>query len=294
MMIREPIVAGTFYPDRADACTRTLDACFAAQVAATPMKGAIVAGVVPHAGWVCSGRVTSGVLSAIQRQRTPTTFVVFGAVHRVRGHEAAIFPSGRWDFPTGSITIDERLAERVMGHTNLIVNDPYAHEPEHSIEVQVPFIQRLFPEAKLLPIMVPPSSRAIEVGQAVARTVRAYHSDVMVLASSDLTHYGRAYGFTPKGAGADGFHWAKNINDRRLIDLVLSLDADAVVPEAATHRNACGSGAIAAAVAYAKAVGAQSAVLLDHTTSRETLGPQSGENAVGYAGIVMLADPATD
>ncbi len=289
MMIREPAVAGTFFPSAAEECRRALIASFEASVTPPVIDGRIVAGLVPHAGWVCSGKVTAAVVTAISRQRSPATFVVLGAVHRLKGPQAAVFAGGRWELPGGSIEIDERLAERVMGYTNLIVDDAYAHEAEHSIEVQVPFIQHVFPEAKLLPIMVPPTAHATEVGQAVARTLQAYDYDAVVLASSDLTHYGRRYAFAPHGEGVEGVEWAKNVNDRRLIDLLLKLDADAVVPEAAKHRNACGAGAIAAAMSAAQSLGADTGVLLDHTTSYETVGPDPGNNAVGYAGVVFTA-----
>lgn len=289
MMIRQPAVADTFYPGASVECRRSLDACFEARSQPPAIDGKIIGGLVPHAGWVCSGRVTAAVVSAISEQRSPGTFVIFGAVHRGHSAKAAIFPQGRWDAPAGPIAIDASLAERLMDHTNLIEDDPGAHQPEHSIEVQVPFIQRLFPDAKLLPIMVPPSLQASEIGRAVGRTLESCGSDTVVLASSDLTHYGRRYGFTPKGTGADGLDWAKDVNDRRFIDLVLDLDADAVVPEAARHRNACGSGAVAALIAAAKILGADGGVLLDHTTSAETVGPDPGNNAVGYAGILLTA-----
>ncbi len=288
-MIREPAVVGMFYPGAPDQCRRTMDVCFEARAKAPDITGTIVGGVVPHAGWVCSGRVTASVFAAIADQRAPATVVIFGAVHRMGGKHGAIFPSGRWDFPTGPVTVDDRLAQRVMGHTNLIVDDPYAHEPEHSIEVQVPFIQRLFPEARLLPIMVSPTARAPEIGQAVGRTLAAYRYDAVVIASSDLTHYGNRYAFTPNGVGTEGLDWAKNVNDRRIIDLMVALDADGVVPEATRHHNACGAGAIAAAVAAAKVLGADRGILLDHTTSNETVGPDPDNNAVGYAGMVFTA-----
>lgn len=287
MMIREPAVAGSFYPADASRCRKTLDACFDARISAPAVRGRIVAGVVPHAGWVCSGRVTAAVFSAVAEQRRPATVVIFGAVHRPKGPHAALFPSGRWDMPTGCMAIDERLAQRIVGHSNLIVEDPYAHELEHSIEVQAPFIQRLFPDAKLLPIMVPPSRQAIEVGETVARTLQAYHYDAVLIASSDLTHYGPDYGFTPEGHSIDGLEWARNVNDRRIIDRMLARDAGAIVHEAREHRNACGAGAIAAVVAASNSLGADNAVLLDHTTSRETIGTAAGLNAVGYAGIVF-------
>lgn len=287
MMIREPAVAGTFYPATPDECGRALDECFAERGVEQAVDDPIIGGLVPHAGWVCSGMIAARVFSAIAAQRTPEVVVIFGAAHRSIGAEGAVFPGGKWNTPLGSMTVDERLGERVMGHTNLIADDPYAHEAEHSIEVQVPLIQRLWPEAKLLPITVPPTDRSVEVGDAVGRTLTSYNYNAIVIASSDLTHYGSRYGFTPQGRGDDGLDWAKNVNDRRLIDRMLALDAGGIVPETREHRNACGGGAIAAAMTAAKTMGAQRGVLLEHATSRETLGMSGDGNAVGYAGIVF-------
>lgn len=289
MMIREPTVAGSFYPAATEACRASLDECLAARRPVPAVEGRIVGGVVPHAGWMCSGRVAGAVFSAIAEQGPPDTIVLFGAVHHAQCVTVAAFTDGRWRSPLGYIDIDKRLAERLLGQTNLIVADPYAHEAEHSIEVQVPFIQHLFPDAKFLPIMVPPGDRAPEVGLAVARTIEAYGYKAVVVASSDLTHYGERYGFTPMGPGEKGLAWAKEVNDRRQIDRMLALDAEAVVPEARRHRNACGSGAIAAAIAASEALGGRSGVLLDHTTSREVIGPEAGDDAVGYAGVVFVA-----
>jgi len=286
-MIREPAVAGMFYPKDAQSCNESLDVCLANGKSRGDLEGRVVAGVLPHAAWACSGAVAASVFAAVASQRTPTTVVLLGAVHRPKGSAASVFPSGCWNTPLGPIRIDARLAERVMGHTNLIASDAYAHEQEHSIEVHVPFIQRLWPDAALLPIMVPPTVRACEVGDAVGRTLSSYGYDAIVLASSDLTHYGSRYGFLPQGMGAAGLEWAKHVNDRRMIDRLISLDAETIVTEASEHRNACGAGALAATVAAARVLGADRGYLLEHTTSRETVGLPSDECAVGYAGVVF-------
>ena len=186
MMVREPAVAGMFYPESHEECSQALEACFTASQVGASVDGRIVGGVVPHAGWMCSGMVAASVFSAIASQTSPATVVLFGAVHRSLRPDGAVFPSGRWETPLGSVNVDERLAQRVMGHTNLIVEDPYAHEAEHSIEVQVPFIQRLWPDAAILPIMVPPSNRSAEIGDAVGRTLSTYKYQAVVLASSAI------------------------------------------------------------------------------------------------------------
>lgn len=292
MMIREPIVAGHFYAAHAERCRAELKSLLEAAGPISPeAQSGTVGGLVPHAGWACSGRTAARVFQALASlPRKPKVIVLFGGVHRYRGRETAMFSSGKWDTPLGPVEIDARLAERILGHTNLIVEDPYAHENEHSLEVQMPFIKALFPQTRVVPLMVPITPMAAEVGQAVGRTLNAYDYDALVVGTTDLTHYGPQYDFVPQGVGAKANAWAKEVNDRRFIDLVCKMSADQVVSEAAAHRNACNAGATAATVAAAAALGATQGVLLEHTTSSEVLGASRGEemsDSVGYAGIVF-------
>ena len=291
MMIREPVVAGHFYAGQPDRCRAELKQLLAdASPFDTLVGRRLIGGLVPHAGWVCSGVVAAKVFQLLASSRSPEVVVLFGGVHRYRGREAALFGAGRWETPLGTVEIDSRLAERILGHTNLIVDDPYAHEDEHSLEVQMPFIKHLFPQAKVVPLMVPVVKTAHEVGEAVGRTVTAYGYDALIVGTTDLTHYGPHYGFVPRGIGAKGNAWAKEVNDRRFIDLVCKLKATEVVAEASAQKNACSSGATAATLAAVSALGAAEGILLQHTTSSEVLGARSEEemaDSVGYAGIVF-------
>jgi len=156
--------------------------------------------------------------------------------------------------------------------------------------VQLPFIQHAAPSAKLLPIIVPPSASAPDAGRAVAERAKALRRGAVFVGSTDLTHYGPRYRFTPMGSGPDALRWAKEVNDRRLLDLVVSLKTGEVVAEALEHHNACGSGAVAAAMAACVAMGADRAQVLRHTTSNEVAHGRFGEmaDAVGYSGVVFL------
>jgi AmmeMemoRadiSam system protein B len=136
---------------------------------------------------------------------------------------------------------------------------------------------------------------AVQIGRAAAHSVVASQQKpsgagrVVFLASSDFTHYGVNYGFMPAGIGLPAMSWAKQ-NDRLLIEKILKLQEDAIVPESRAHLNACGGGAIAAMLAASKVFGATQARLLRHATSFETLAsvaPQQPDNAVGYASIVV-------
>lgn len=291
MRIREPIVAGQFYPSDPDAARVELEECLVQAVAYEQQtEGKIYGGLVPHAGWTYSGAVAAGVFKALAAQAHPDVLIMFGGVHRYRGKEAAMFGSGRWDTPLGPIDIDARLAERIMGYTHLIVDDPFAHEMEHSLEVQMGFVKHLFPDTKILPMMVPTNRRAHEVGLAVARTISAYKYNVLVVGTTDLTHYGPAYGFEPHGQDDKGHTWAKEDNDRRFINLVCGMQIDKLVTEAVDYRNACSSGAVAATSALVQAMGASNGLLLEHTNSREVCakrGDRALADSVGYAGIIF-------
>ena len=290
MLVREPIVAGQFYPAGRDACVEMIESLRPGKLP-EDLPDRPVAGVVPHAGWVFSGATALAVLEAIRQGRTPKTFVLFGAVHGpIRA--SAVFSSGGWRTPLGLAEVDERLAGEVLARSEGLVADaPHAHEAEHSIEVQVPFIQYLFPEARILPIAVLPDEHAPEIGRIVGRTVGSLDADAVCLGSTDLTHYGPAYGFTPKGLGEEALRWMREENDRRMVDLMLRLDAEAAVPEAETRANACGAGAVAATLAAARELGASCGRLVHYTTScdvmRERMGSQGMDAAVGYAGVVF-------
>lgn len=290
MRIRHPVVAGSFYEASESACRASLSRCIAESVVCEELPGRIVAGIVPHAGWVFSGAVAGQVFRAIAQQFEPEVFILFGAMHRAVAQTGGMFADGAWRTPLGDIAVDERLAERILSGTNLIDSNAQVHVDEHSLEVIVPFIQYLFPKAKILPIAVPPVAKAHEIGQAVGRTISAEQASAVCIASTDLTHYGPGYGFAPQGRGQKGITWAKEVNDKSIIDLICLLEAEKVVAEAQVHSNACGSGAVAAVVAAAKEVGAMRAVVLSHVCSAEVTeklwGQQSSES-VGYAGIVL-------
>ncbi|MFH1420286.1 MAG: AmmeMemoRadiSam system protein B [Planctomycetota bacterium] len=294
MMIREPAVAGMFYPRDPTECRSEVQACLklaADRRAAAPADcRRIVGGIVPHAGWMCSGAVAAGVFDQIAKGPHPTTVVLFGAVHAMHGPKAPLFPSGAWETPLGLARVDDRLAERLQGQTGLLEAAPHAHDREHSIEVQVPFIRHLLPDARIVPIMAPPTDKAALLGRAIGRACKSYGVAAVFIGSTDLTHYGPSYDFTPQGIGPAGLAWAKDVNDRRIIDLILAMRENEVVDEAAANSNACGAGAIAATLGACGAYGATRATLLEHTTSYEVLSrlhDEPARDAVGYASVLF-------
>jgi hypothetical protein len=291
MQKRKPIVAGQFYPRQRNECIDEIKQCLEEATLNQPLPDTIVAGIVPHAGWTFSGATAGLVFSAI-RQKHPKvdTFVIFGAAHGYLGQPPAVYDKGSWLTPLGEIPIDEELANAVI-ESKTAVSDCEAHNSEHSMEVQVPFIQHLFPDAKILPILTPPSEQAIRLGEIVGSIIASdEESKIVTLGSTDLTHYGPRYGFTPMGTGKDALKWAMDVNDKQFIDFALELQPAKMLESAAENYNACGAGAASATVAAAKALDKTKGVLLAHTNSNEIMLRKMGASsreAVGYAAIVF-------
>jgi hypothetical protein len=292
MMVREAVYAQQgWYPLGRDACIRAIEA-MQVQPAPADLPERPVAGVVPHAGWTFSGATALSVVKAIAGRRQPKTFVLFGPSHRVHLRASAMFSSGAWQTPLGTAEVDERLAREILSRAGpLLTDDPNPHVPEHSLEIQVPFIQYAVPGARIVPILVPPSRETVDLGRIVGQAIRALEADAVCLGSSDLTHYGPMYGFTPLGQGPAALRWVRDENDRRMMDVMVRLDAESAVPTAQQHMNACGAGAIAATLSAARELGATRGCVIHYTTSydvmRQTMGRTDYQAAVGYGGVVF-------
>ncbi len=285
-MQREPVVAGMFYPAEPERCRAEAEAYLQEARQAVP-PDRFFAGLVPHAGWTYSGEVAARTFAALAESGTPATLVILGAVHSWGVAGPSIYARGSWATPLGALEVDQPLAEAILREAGGLVSDnPGAHSEEHSIEVQLPFVKYLFPDARIVPLMVPPAPDSVQVGEAVARAVRPRGREVFLVGSTDLTHYGPRYGFAPRGAGPAALTWAKE-NDERLIDDVVHLRAEQIVARVARDRSACGAGAVAAAVAAARMLGAKRGVLLEHTTSHDVHPIGSPTDFVGYAAIAF-------
>jgi MEMO1 family protein len=287
MPIRLPVVAGAFYPAAPAACRRELELCLQS-FEHTPFQEPIFAGMVPHAGWVYSGPTAARVYSAIVSQPHPETVILFGAVHHWGVSTPGLYPDGSWRTPLGDVTIDAELNQAILEAAGgLVASNPSAHAEEHSIEVQLPFIQYLLPEAQIAPIAVPPETTALALGAFVATAVKKVGRRVVVIASSDLTHYGPRYGFAPVGIGQRGLDFAHK-NDTQLLLLAQNLQADELLLTAERQRSACGAGAIAAAITFAAAMGATRGELLHYTTSYEVMPSGHPSELVGYGAMAFV------
>jgi AmmeMemoRadiSam system protein B len=295
--VRAPAVAGYFYPDDPEQCRsearRLLERAKQAgpdRAAAIPGARRWIGGIVPHAGWVCSGELAAETIAAIGGMGRTDVVVVFGAIHTPLETERAIFdPHPRWAVPGGESILAEDVSNKLLEASSRFAVDERFHRQEHAVEVELPFIQQTWPDARVLPIEIGLNDDAAEIGRRVAKEIERANLSAIFLASSDLTHYGPSYRFTPAGIGLQGLAWAKE-NDRRLLDLVTGMQVERIVPEVTSRANACGGGAIAAMLAACRELGATEARLLRHTNSFEVLsriGRDSPDNAVGYASVIV-------
>jgi len=280
-----------FYPADERKCRETAAHYVRDRGIVTDVRDACGA-IVPHAGWICSGAIAGEAIAALAKQLPrPDVVVVFGAIHTPLPIDVAAMSSHqRWHEPAGESEVAEEVTRRLTetGGGLFEIDDRF-HEHEHAVEVELPLIQLAWPTARVLPVEVPLIDDADAIGKRVAKELEASGLSAVFLASSDLTHYGPSYRFTPAGVGMSGLEWAKE-NDCRVLSLVTDMQVDRIVPEVQTRSNACGGGAIAAMLAACRERGATRGQVLRHASSFETLAdvaPQRPDNAVGYAGVIV-------
>jgi AmmeMemoRadiSam system protein B len=202
---------------------------------------------------------------------------------------ASLDGSRAWRTPLGEIEPDHELAEAVLEEAQgRVVSAPEAHDGDHAIEVQLPFVQVRWPDARFLAISVPADERAPEVGRVLGDAIKRWGRRALVVASSDLTHYGDRFGFTPWGVGRRALERAHGRNDVGLLERLEALDAEGALATARRDHSACGGGAIAATWAAARALGASSARILAHTSSSAVSGEADTVLSVGYAAAALL------
>jgi MEMO1 family protein len=288
MTVRRAALAGSWYPEGRSDCARAVRDLLEGATPST-IEGPLLGGVVPHAGWAFSGETAASVYRTLGEGSSARTLIVLGAVHRRPIPLPAISTDDAWETPLGPLEVDVALAgEIVRGCPGLVETDAAAHaDGENSIELQTALLAGILPGARFVPIMVAPDAHAVPFGVALGRVLARLDGRAVVVASTDLTHYGSPWGLTDHGVGEEAARWVRDVNDRKFLDLVLRLEAEEIVPEAERHRNACGAGAVAAAVAAVREMSAREGVLLRQTTSYDVLPASGGDRVVGYAGVVF-------
>ena len=283
MTVRRADFAGSWYPGRASECRLAIEELIQSALPCPSTSGEIVGGIVPHAGWYYSGRIACSVIKCLEKEEEPDTIIIFGR-HLHPGSKNYIMKEGAWATPLGNLDIDRELGERLASEFSFTFETPSRYEQDNTIELQLPFIKYFFNNAKILPIGVPPSIDSIKIGERVAEISELLNRKILILGSTDLTHYGYNYGFTPKGVGDKAVEWVKNENDKKVVDLMLQMDPEGVIHESLNNQNACCSGAVATAIAAAKIKGASKGEKLIHLTSYDV---RPDDSFVGYVGVVF-------
>jgi len=268
-MIRNPVVAGQFYPESKDALEREIRAL----VDPGARREDAIGVVSPHAGYVYSGRVAASVFSAISAKKI---YVILGPNHTGLGGAFGLDKSDSWKTPLGDVEIDRALADAIKKNCKYIKSDSLSHAHEHSIEVQIPFLQVLQKDFKIVPIVVSYADLDAyrSVGRAIAGSIKELkiEKEVTIIASSDMTHY-------------ESVESAKK-KDSIAIKAILELDEAKLIEEVAERDiSMCGSAPTAIMIVCAKALGARRARLVKYETSGDSSGDYS--SVVGYAGLII-------
>ena len=286
MNIRKPDFAGSWYPGEERECLREINIFSNACMPCPPGEREVVGGIVPHAGWYYSGQVAFNVIKCMKNSIMPDVIVIFGR-HLRPGSGNFIMAEGAWSTPLGNLKIADDLAKELTKEFRFTIETASRHEADNTIELQLPFIKYMFPEVLILPVGVPPSPTSIKIGERVAAISDTMGLKTLILGSTDLTHYGYNYGYTPKGTGSKAVDWVKNKNDQKMIDLMVGMNARGVIDESLMNSNACCSGAVAAAVSAAKGLGARKGQKFIYTTSYDI---RPSDSFVGYGGILFFKD----
>jgi AmmeMemoRadiSam system protein B len=281
--LRRAAFAGSWYPSSAAECKKEIEGFLTEGQKMNFPAGKRVGGIVPHAGWLFSGSIACNVISCLKSEDPPDVFVVFG-MHLHPDSPCIMMAEGAWETPFGEIWVDEQLAGELTKQFSFTLESPNSFTQDNTIELQLPFIKYFFNEVKIVAMGVPPAKSSLEIGRTVVDIANRLDLRIKVIGSTDLTHYGPNYGFLSEGTGPQSLDWVRHQNDRRIIDLMLEMDAEKVISEALASQNACCSGAAATAIESAKQLGADRAESIAYATSYDK---NPADSFVGYVGIVF-------
>ena len=266
-MTRRAVAAGSFYAGTRERLCAQVTSLLTPDM----VQEEVVGVVVPHAGYVYSGRVAGAVYS---RVAWPESWVILGPNHTGQGLPASIMTSGEWETPLGSVSVDDELAKAILSHSTVLGEDRLAHAREHSIEVQLPFLQIRGEPFRFVPISLYRHEYAVcqEVGQALAAGIRQVGRRVVLVASTDMSH--------------EESRATVRANDPKALEAILALDPEELCRVVRRERiSMCGFHATSAMLVAAKALGATSVELVEYADSGDVT--SGGDYFVGYAGLII-------
>ncbi len=267
--IRKPAVAGQFYPGTKAALSKNV----ASLLKEGTKKEDAVGVISPHAGYIYSGQVAGAVFSSIKPKKT---YIVMGPNHTGMGKPFSLSASDSWATPLGEVALDKELTGAIKRNSRYVKEDDSAHIYEHSVEVQLPFLQSLKREFKFVPLVISYAGLEVyrEIGKALATAVKesGLKDECMIIASSDMTHYEA--------------HEAAKKKDAKAIEAILELNEEKLVDYIEKFSiSMCGYAPAAIMLVAAKELDAKAARLVKYATSGDASGDYS--SVVGYAGVVV-------
>jgi len=266
-MMRLPVYADQFYAGNSRALRKQVEDYLDHDA----KKMRAIGCISPHAGYICSGPVAGAVLSSIESQKT---YIIIGPNHTGSGMRFGLDASKSWQTPLGEVEIDSELSNAILKSSPMIKKDSACHLNEHSVEVQLPFLQILNKSFTFVPIVVSHATldEYLGIGRALATAAKATKKDLTIIASSDMTHYE-----------------ARDVaieKDNLAIEKILNLDISGLLENIEKHDiTMCGYGPTAIMMSAALDLGAKKAKLIKYLTSGDTCG--DNDSVVGYAGIVL-------
>ena len=275
MKTRKPAVAGMFYAGTAGELEEQIGWCYKHELGPGTIprvnsKGLreIVAIVVPHAGYYYSGPVAAHAYKELADDGVFDTAVIVGPNHTGYGYPVSVWAGGVWTTPLGEVEVNKELSKRLLG--DVIKADETAHIHEHSIEVQLPWLQHLYKKVRIVPITM--LAQDIETARIVGKSIGQAGDNLVIVASSDLTHY------EPHSIAME--------KDSSVIEAIIALDEEELYERCERLGcTMCGYGPVAAAIVAAREMKGKTASLLKYATSGDTSGDFS--RVVGYGSIVI-------
>ncbi len=266
--MRQPAVADRFYPGSPKALERAVSKLLYPEYESNKEKG--IAVVVPHAGYIYSGALAAKTLSSVE---IPETVVIIGVNHRGGGISAAL-STVAWDMPFGPVPVDTDFSTLLLTNSSHIRQDEIAHSSEHSLEVQLPFLQYLQKKLSIVPLAISSISLPVcqEIGESLAQTVKLSGKNVLFVASTDMSHY------IPRETAAK--------QDRLALKCIEELEPEKLYRTVKDNNiSMCGVLPVTIALFAAKILGASSAKLIGYTDSGYVSGDT--DQVVGYAGLTI-------
>ncbi len=290
-LVRKATVAGQFYAGTKERLLQEIEESFLHDFGpgAIPhidkMEKKLIGIIAPHAGYSCSGPIAAHAYSAIAKDGFADAFIILGPNHTGTGSGVALYPSGCWETPLGKIAIDHNLVKKLTG--GIIDLDETAHKSrENSIEVQLPFLQYFGKEFSFAPISMTMQDfdTAMDVGEAMAHAIKEDGRRIVIIASSDFSHEGLAYGRTHPQEYCVNEYAEKQ--DKLAIEKILKMDPKGLINTVYNNNiSMCGYGPVAAMLKASEILGAKHVELLKYGTSYDAYPDSSA--CVGYGALTI-------